>query len=130
MNRDQYEDIEDDEDEFVEDGDIVQDGESVRVPFQLMDSVQRSVADGWDHANQRPGWRVPASVQDDAATAHAEYVRYLQDGYRTPAVADQGDNITLKSKPRPTSLADSRIAADAARDERDAWMRDAWRGGR
>jgi hypothetical protein len=47
-------------------------------------------------------------------------VETLSDAHKTPSVA-----TNVAPAKRPTSLADSRAAADAAREERDQWLRDA-----
>jgi hypothetical protein len=124
MNRDQYDDELDDDDIEDEDDDILKDGESLKVPINFMDSVQRSIADGFDADNHRPGWRVPDHIRDQdkvVADAYEERNRWMRDAHK-PAAATGSFGPVAK---RPASLADARAAADAAYEERNEWMRNA-----
>jgi hypothetical protein len=124
MNHDD-DDLEDELHEAYGDDDdrVLQDGEKIRVRFDMLDAMQRSVYE--DSANHRPGWRVPSSVSDqDAAVARsfAGYVKHLQDGYRSPV-----PTRTSKPTTRPLTLQDAQAAADSAREERDEWLRNAYK---
>ena len=117
----------DDDDDFDDDDqdDILQDGERLRVPIQMLDSVQRSVARymtaGRGH---RPGFILDDDSDDgqyDVEDAREEYIRFLQDAHRT--------NTTFDLSPRaPTSLADAKREAERAYDERSEWLRNAHKG--
>lgn len=95
-----------------EEKEILRDGESIRVTLNMMDSVQRGLA---DHRapliRHAPGYAFPhAPVTDDAKrlTEHTLMVRSLSDAWRGT------------EQPAPQ-------AREAAVAERDAYLRDAWR---
>ena len=120
MRHDDDDDIDDDTD------DILQDGERLRVPITMLDSVQRSVArymaTGRGH---RPGFILDDDSDDgqyDVEDAREEYIRFLQDAHRADATAD------LSSQGAPASLADAKREAERAYEERSEWLRNAHKG--
>jgi hypothetical protein len=130
MNRN-YDDLDDD----IEDDDdtILEDGQSLRVtPLMLdsMDEVQRAIAmsrhDDSDSADHRPGWRYDDAddAEQEVRDAHAQYAAWLTNAHRTPVAT--GD----KQKRAPAAkltLDAARAAADAAYEERSAWLRAAYK---
>lgn len=112
MIRDQYDDDDIDED------DILRDGERLRVPIQMLDSTQRSIA---LNRSNRPGFRYADADDDDAQEARDEYIRFLQDAHRQP-------DVDTNEPYRPASLRDARAEAERAYDERSEWLRNAHKG--
>jgi hypothetical protein len=124
MREDYDDDLEDDELEDEDDDGILRDGESMKVPIHMLDSVQRSIAEGYDPVNNRPGWRVPERVRElDHLVdhAHRDYVRFLRDAHKRP------DAPKPKPVSRPLTLDAARAAAEQARIERDAWLVNAYK---
>jgi hypothetical protein len=113
--------IEDDEE-----GRILKDGERLRVPMLLMDSLQRDIANNTRPAIlHRPG---PLPITD----AHARQKRCeardarLADAWRTgtPDAANEGGANEGGAAPRPNNGPD---APTTARIARDARLEQAWR---
>ena len=106
-------------DHDIDDDDILQDGESVRVPIQMLDSVQHDIALSRGH---RPGFVTDddSDANDDVADAHAAYCQWLRGAHRAPVADDEPH--------RPTSLADAKAQAERAYEERSEWLRNAHKG--
>jgi hypothetical protein len=74
-----------------DDEDVLRDGQVLRVPTHLMDSLQRSVAsarDGtvFDASLHRPGFRAAGQASDDARTrAYDEMCRDMADAWKSDA---------------------------------------------
>jgi hypothetical protein len=89
---------------------VLKDGQRMRVPIHMMDSLQRAIHDDTRKtdtgANHRPGWRVPDRVSDAVEDAHAEYCAWLRGAHRT-GVADA----------KPKRPASRKLTLDAARTE-------------
>jgi hypothetical protein len=117
--REEYDD--DIEDDYEDDDDeILADGEARRISISMLDSTQRAIAENFDTANHRPGWRVPERVRDQdgvIADAYGEYVKYLQTAHRTGYSAQPARSIGPVK-----AIADATAAAEQARLERDQWM--------
>jgi hypothetical protein len=73
--------------ELDDDDDVVRDGEHVRVPVVLMDSLQRAVA-GVELRDHQPHFARPTGAAHDArivrTRARADYLRQLNDAWRRP----------------------------------------------
>ena len=121
----------------AEDDDIVADGESVRCPIYLMDTVQAQFAFGAD--DHRPGYRAmagDAAVRDArtaARDARETWIKDLTSAWkRTPSTCDAGEpdagDVLLKRHLRPDDNAQA-LRERAYRNYCDELSR-AWQRGR
>jgi hypothetical protein len=124
--------------DYTDDDEILRDGESVRTPMMLMDSVQRAVAStqvGDAYALHKPGYRYAQSeLTRDAAdadddprdAAYADLCQRLTDGWLGPR-----SRSPYSTRRRPTKKETDEGAAvrlrDAAFAERLAYLKDAYR---
>ena len=124
----------------AEDDDIVADGESVRCPIYLMDTVQAQFA--FDADNHRPHYvsTTDAAVTDalaKARDARNEYIRRLTGAWKHTAGCDgaePSDPTSSGETPDPGSLLRRHLEPDdAARLREKAWrarndaLSNAWR---
>lgn len=101
-------------------GGMLKDGETLRVPFEMMDAQQREIAQEArrlvDAASHRPGFRGSASTA--AADAYSDAGRTLCDAWRNPDAAPQ---------PTVTERQPTGDARQSAFEAEGARVRDAWR---
>jgi hypothetical protein len=124
-----------------DDDDVVQDGESIRVPVYLMDATQRAVAteglrlhDGLGNpAGHKRGYVFGGNAEQRqrAADAYDERTTRLQEAWRSPAGAAERNEAQLEAWRRPGArpglsqdAAADRAAAHAAYVQR---IQNAWR---
>jgi hypothetical protein len=96
---------------YIDDDDVVRDGEHVRVPLHLMDSLQRAVAteglrlhDGMGNpAGQKSGYVFGGNAEQRqrAADAYDERTRRLQNAWRNPAAAAERNETQLEAWRKP-----------------------------
>jgi hypothetical protein len=116
-----------------EDGDdgVLRDGQARRIPLMLCDALQRSVAEArpaaFDAAAHRPGYRIgDAAAQDARNRAHAEYVRNLENAWKSPArLAADGECTEQAAREIMTDTAED--ARERAYQDRKRWLSQAWR---
>jgi hypothetical protein len=127
-------------DAYVDD-DVVRDGESLKVPLYMMDSVQRAVAtdglrlhDGMGNpAGHKRGYVFGGNAEQRqrAADAYDEWTRRLQNAWRTPGAAAERNEAQLKAWRRPGARPGLRQDAAhdraAARAEYVQRTQNAWR---
>lgn len=113
----------DDEENYV-----VKDGESVRVPLSMMDSVQRDIM---QHAlTPREPMRAPGYVQisdgdyDERERRFFDHKQRLSDAWKHAPALDASRQAAKPYVPSALNPADAR---DAALDKRDAELTEAWR---
>jgi hypothetical protein len=108
--RSRYEDMQDDNDPEVRDREPeVADGESVRVPLTLVDAQRRFARfalDADDLDNYRPHHaRVSDAMLDARRSARADWIKQINDAWRTPQraidPAPRGSGFDMRSSDAP-----------------------------
>lgn len=109
---------------------IVKDGESIRVPLNMLDSVQRDIM---QHAlTPRGPMRAPGFVQVSDSDYESREQRFLDhkqrlsDAWKHPPALNPSDGtVKPEAAKQPTVASD----ADTAYERRNAALELAWRGG-
>lgn len=120
------------------DGDVLKDGESVRVPMYLMDSVQKSIHDslgGRSNQPVEPGIRSSPRQLTDAERARDERGARLRDAWKQPPDFAQDCIDAEGYASSRSSYASQDASRDHAPDPEAAWRergerdRSAWKRG-
>ena len=114
---------------------VLEDGETIRCPVQLMDGMQRAIADV-DLSHHRPGYVQLTDEQIAMRRAARDgYVQRLRDSWKTRP-ADVEFSSDLKTRPEPAAATERRRLTDAEAERDRAWeemrrrLASAWQTGR